>query len=209
MLISIAIPIYDMPNGQYFLERAIESITTQTFQDYEIIISDDRELQDYKIEHPKITVVRNIDEKGMANNTNNAIDNAKGEFIKILYQDDYLADERALERLAEQLQDKPKWLVTGCAHNENDEVSRIHMPTFQQEYNDIGSPSVLTIHNSVKERFNPKLTWVLDLEYYKKLYEKYGEPKFYYDTNVIIGIGQHQVTNLLTTQQKLIEELSL
>ena len=63
--ISIAIPVYNMENKDFFLKRCLDSIKSQTFHDYEIVITEK--------------------EGGMAINTNEAIRNCKGKFIKILY----------------------------------------------------------------------------------------------------------------------------
>ncbi len=38
-MISIILPIHDMKNGAYFLWRAVNSIMSQTYKDYEIIIT--------------------------------------------------------------------------------------------------------------------------------------------------------------------------
>lgn len=209
MKISVVIPIYDMENGDYFLARAIDSVLAQTYEDYEIIVSDDSKERWFFVDNPKIKYVKNPNEAGMASNTNNAIDNASGEFIKILYQDDYLANETVLEKLAENLTDDVRWLVTACEHDDGKSKFATHYPEYQEDANYIGSPSVLTIHNSVKERFNTDLTWVLDLDLYRRLYRLYGEPKILNDVQVIIGLGNHQVTNKLTTQQKLDEELKI
>src|SRR3990167_11187202 len=90
--VSIAIPYYaGMKNAQFFLDRCLASVRSQTFQDYEIVVTD----------------------KGrMAYNTNKAIQGCSGEFIKILYMDDYFADNNALKRIVEAF--KGDWLITGA-----------------------------------------------------------------------------------------------
>ena len=78
--ISVCIPIHWMKNWQFFLGRCLESIEKQTFTDYEIIITKNG---------------------NMAKNTNEAIQKATGDIIKILYMDDYLAHPDSLKNIAE------------------------------------------------------------------------------------------------------------
>lgn len=214
--VSICIPIYEMDRGEMFLKRALDSIIVQSFKDFEVIISDDSVtdklkdfVEDYLQDKVKFKYVKNTTPKGMANNTNFAIDNATGDFIKILYQDDYFFAENSLQQIVDELKEDTKWLVTACIHDMEGELKYQHLPTYSEEVNSIGSPSVLTISKSVFERFDPKLTWVLDLELYRRLFKHYGPPIFLNEINVVIGIGDHQVTNKLTTAQKLQEELTI
>ena len=181
--ISIAIPVYkEMPNGDFFLKRCLESIRTQSYQDFEIVIT----------------------EKGsMAENTNNAIKASNGEIIKVLYQDDYFAHKDALKRIVEAF--KGGWLVTGCEHDDGVTRERPHLAEWNDNIhirNTIGSPSVLTIENKNPLLFDETMTWMLDCDYYKRLYERYGAPIILDDINVVIGVGSHQTTNRLTDEIK-------
>jgi hypothetical protein len=76
--ISVCIPTHNMANKDFFLERALHSVRMQTFQDFEIVVT----------EHGK-----------MAENTNFAIKKATGTLVKILYMDDWLAHPNALEEI--------------------------------------------------------------------------------------------------------------
>lgn len=174
--ISICIPVYPaMKNGDFYLKRCLDSIAEQSYKNYEIVITR---------------------EGTMAENTNRAIKEAKGDLIKILYQDDYLAHERALEDIIGAF--KGHWLVTG---SQGDNGDNLMMPVYTGDIhkgnNKIGSPSVLTILNDDPLLFDENMTWLLDCDYYKRMYEKYGEPVYLKDINVIIGIGEHQTTHTL------------
>jgi hypothetical protein len=68
--------------------------------------------------------------------------------------------------------------------------------------NTIGAPSVLTIRNKNPLLFNENLRWLLDCDYYTRLFEKFGEPKVINDYLVCIGVGRHQATNILTFEEK-------
>lgn len=212
--VSICVPVYNMEKGEYFLKRNLESILSQSFKDYEIVVADNspdealRGVVESVLEGANFKFLKNP-EKGMANNTNFALDNASGEILKVLYQDDYFFAENSLQEIVNEFKPDTKWLVTGCVHDNNGEIYIRHLPTFSEEANTIGSPSVLALSREVEERFNPDLTWVLDLELYKRLFRRYGPPVFLNEVNVVIGLGSHQVTNKLTMEQKLREELSI
>ena len=80
-----------------------------------------------------------------------------------------------------------------------------HLPYFSDSENTIGSPSVITFKNGIKERFDPNFHWVLDIDFYKQLYRHYGKPKILDKINVVIGIGTHQQTSLLSDERKQLE----
>lgn len=208
--VSLVIPIYNMDNAQKFLDRNLKSIYIQSFDDYEIVISDDSDDDFLKIWLSKIDMpiryFRNMGNKGMANNTNNAINNAQGELVKILFQDDYFYDSRSLEKLVNAFTPTCQWLVTGCTHTmDGVNLFNEHKPYYSESDNTIGSPSVVTFKREIAERFDPNFHWVLDLDLYKRLYKKYGKPKIYDQVNVVIGVGLHQKTNLLTDERKALE----
>lgn len=185
MKISLCVPIHEMKDKMFFLNRLWSSIDKQTFKDFEVVMTE---------------------EGKMAENTNAAIKRAKGEIIKILYMDDYLADENALQRIVEAF--RGGWLVTGCLHDDREKKFNPHYPTFRPEDTDnfIGSPSVLAFENKDPLLFDEMMTWLLDFDLYKRLYKRYGMPTILNDLNVIIGIGPHQTTHLLSDEIKLQEK---
>lgn len=183
--ISVIIPYYDMENGAFFLKRAIDSVMTQTYKNYEIVLTKDGK---------------------MAGNTNSAIKRATGDLIKILYQDDYLAHKDSLKTIADGF--TGYWLVTACEHDDGTR-GRPHYPRYSDSVNTIGSPSVLTIKNGLGMYFDESMSWTLDLDLYKRLYAKYGEPTILNDINVVIGIHDGQHTNILSDAEKQKEEIAL
>jgi glycosyltransferase involved in cell wall biosynthesis len=188
-MISLAIPVYEMPNKDFFLERCLNSIRSQSYQDFEIVITENG--------------------KGMASNTNEAIRQSKGDLIKILYMDDYLAHKDALKKIVEGF--KGYWLATGCLHDSNSksELFNPHYPSYNDEIhlgkNTIGSPSVVTIKNGLDMYFDESMTWLLDCDFYRRLHDKYGEPTLLNDMNVAIGVGQHQATHIMGDEIKINE----
>lgn len=184
--VSVVIPIHNMPNGAFFLWRAVQSIMKQTFTDYEIVIT----------------------QAGlMAENTNAGIKKATGEIVKILYMDDYLAHENSLLNIVDAFDKDTQWLVTGCLHQRGDETPHSpHYPVYTHDIstgnNQIGSPTVLSLRRESALLFDESLSWVLDCDLYQRYYKLYGEPKILNDLNVVIGLGDHQTTYALSDAQK-------
>lgn len=101
--ISIIIPCF---NVAPFLDQCIESITSQSFTDYEIICIDDCSTDDTgeilaKYESRRIChVIRNSQSKGPGAVRNIGVQTAKGEYLFFLDSDDLLA-EGVLQHLYE------------------------------------------------------------------------------------------------------------
>ncbi len=208
--LTVALPTHGMEDRQYFFKRCLNSLWSQTFQDFEIVVtdnSDDNIIEDIcKHYSTGIRYFRNP-RKGMAQNTNEAIKQSKGELIKILYMDDFLNYNGALQGIVDHF--KGYWLVTDCIHYDETKYFNHHKPHYNEQVymgnNTIGSPSVLTIKNDEPMLFDENLTWLLDCDLYKRYYERYGNPTILNDKNVVIGVGQHQATNILLDEVKLKE----
>src|SRR5574343_1107092 len=205
MKISICIPTYEM-NGiaSEFLSRSFNMLKKQTYKDFEVIVSDNSHYDDIKnlcidpmyqtlnikyFKNPRI---------GLSANTNESMKKASGELIKILYMDDYFANENSLKDIVDNV--KGNWMVTGCGQDiGNGKIKKEYYPTYNKTIymgkNTIGSPTVLTIKNTDILFFDENLKWLLDCDYYKRLYDKYGEPSILNEINVVIGIGKHQTTS--------------
>ncbi len=115
--------------------------------------------------------------------------------------DDYLAHDNALQVISDNIEGE--WFVTGCSH---DPGTHTHLPTYNDRIhegiNTVGSPSVLTIKNDKPLLFDETLTWLLDCDLYKRLYEKHGAPTICNDINVTIGLHGGQTTHLLDDETK-------
>ena len=176
--ISVVIPIHDMEGGADFLWSSINALTEQTFQDFELIITK---------------------EGTMAENTNAGIKRANGELIKILYLDDCLAHKDALKDIVEGFQGT--WLFTPTDNN----LKPYYTDDILAGNNRLGSPSALTILNDNPMLFDEDMTWLLDCDYYKRMHDLYGDPVILDKVGVNIGVGDHQVTHLLTSDEKTLE----
>lgn len=100
--ITVYTPTY---NCARYLKKAIDSVLSQTYRDFEFLIINDAScdntseiLENYK-NHPKIKIIKNRKNLGFVRAAIKAIKLAKGEYIMRLDADDYL-DENALMIMA-------------------------------------------------------------------------------------------------------------
>ena len=101
-LITVAMPIY---NAGRHLRAAVLSIVKQTIKDWELLIIDDGStdgslecIQDIK--DPRIRVIRDELNKGLAARLNEAIELARGQFFARMDQDDISYPERFARQVA-------------------------------------------------------------------------------------------------------------
>jgi len=92
--VSICIPTY---NGERYLHECIKSCLAQQYDNFEIVICDDgssdktREIiESYKVKDGRIRFSVNEKNLGLVGNWNKCIELAKGEWIKFVFQDDYI-----------------------------------------------------------------------------------------------------------------------
>lgn len=211
MKISICIPTWEQNGfGTQFLKENFERIKSQTYKNFNVIISDHSKNNDIKklcgeySKHFEIKYIRNENYYGNSPaNTNNSILNADGDIIKIIFQDDFLYSNDALFMIEEKFRnEKCEWLVCGCNHTYDDGNSfdRYMIPEWNDEIilgvNTISSPSVLAFKNNKELLFDEELTIMMDCEMYYKLHNKYDLPYIIKDTLVTNRIHQNQISNI-------------
>src|SRR3990172_5433048 len=110
-VVSIGLPVY---NGENYIEKAINSILSQTFKDFELIISDnastDNTMDICKILSAKdrrIRYYRNEINRGAAWNFNRVFQLARGKYFQWACHDDVWIPT-LLERYVEVLDQMPK-----------------------------------------------------------------------------------------------------
>ena len=113
--------------------------------------------------------------------------------------DDYFAHKNALKEIVDNF--KGEWMITGCDTNPHPYWT----DDIEKGNNHLGSPSVLTMKNGLNMYFDERMSWLLDCDFYKRMYEKFGPPKILDTINVKIGVGDHQMTHILTNEEKLSE----
>jgi len=112
--ISIGLAIY---NGENYMREAIDSLLSQTFSDFELIISDNASTdataeicKAYASKDSRIRYHRNERNLGGAVNMNQTIRMARGEYFKLAAHDDNCAPE-FLERCLDVLEREPSTIL--------------------------------------------------------------------------------------------------
>jgi len=210
-LISICIPAYK--NVEY-LKRLLESISIQTFTNFEVIITDDsndNSVSDF-INTTKwnfsISYLRNEIALGSPENWNAVVSHAKGEWIKIMHHDDWFSSENALKVFAEEIKNQKNVSFFYCSYEnkyENGKSKKIktsafllrsiilRYPAALLSSNIIGPPSVTIYRNDKKSVFDKKLQWLVDIDFYISYLK--NKKYFYIDHSLInIGVHEEQVT---------------
>lgn len=102
-LISVAVPAYRTP--EKFLVQMIDSLLAQTYGNWQLCIANGspedgamkKVLEEYTKKDSRIRVSELTENKGIAGNTNAALEMARGEFVGLLDHDDLLAPNALYE----------------------------------------------------------------------------------------------------------------
>lgn len=100
-VLTVALPVF---NGGNVLEQAVRSVLNQSWSNWELLLLDDGST-DNAIERlaflndPRIVVVRDGRNRGLASRLNQAIDMAKGEYFARMDHDDISHQERFLRQI--------------------------------------------------------------------------------------------------------------
>lgn len=209
LLISICIPAYKRTD---YLKRLLDSLVIQTFQQFEVVVTDDSNdasvsalLQQYE---GRLNIVyrKNAVALGTPANWNAAIQLAKGEWIKLMHDDDWLAHEHSLQQFADATRHNQQFVF--CAytsrHLQNGtekafapdaaELALLRrQPHVLQAKNIIGPPSVTMVHRAVTALYDERMKWMVDFDFYIRVLQQTG---FYYipEKLVCIGMSDEQVT---------------
>lgn len=112
--VSIIIPVY---NVEKYIERCIDSVLTQTFKDFELILINDgskdhslKIMNNYKKDARVIIIDQ--ENQGPAKTRNRGIKEAKGKYIMFIDSDDYI-DEDYIENYYDTLKEDDYDLVIG------------------------------------------------------------------------------------------------
>lgn len=222
--ISIAVPTWETNGrGEEFLDDLLRTIEIQTFKNFEVVISD-HSFDNYLIPKIKefenkfeIKYLKNTKKRGNSPaNLNNALKNCSGEIIKIMFQDDFFYDDEALEKIYYALQDSNKtWLLNGTNHTKDDGNSFYWdlYPEFNDQLlmgvNTISSPTVVSFKNNIDFYFDEKIVYLMDIDFYYGMREKYGDPIFYKDILVTNRFPHsHSISSNILDKEKILKKES-
>ena len=201
-IISICIPTY---NGARYLEACLDSVVSQTCKNIEILAVDDGSidatveiLERYAANDQRIRLVRNEHNLGLVGNWNHCIELAQGEWIKFVFQDDWIEPTCLEAMLDANTQDSS---IVACQRNFAFEegVSNstrqyyLNIPTLStlfpgaatisvEEYSEavvdhfavnfVGEPTAVMFHRSIFDKFggfNSALIQLCDFEFWTRI----------------------------------------
>jgi glycosyltransferase involved in cell wall biosynthesis len=221
-LISIVIPTYEMKGqGVAFLKRCLDSIEKQVEvypEDIEVVISDQSNNEAIEqfcktstlpVQYHPTTTGRGI----AAHNLNTGIARAKGQYIKILFQDDILVENIYLSTLSKIIhQENPDGILTGALHTTDGQtftnpITPQKNPYFLFGNNTASSPSVITLKREIAKilPFDEQLKMLFDCEFYYRLFQDRLNIIIVENIHIANGIwegqAQHQIDHSQFTQE--------
>ncbi len=210
MTFSICIPVY---KNVQFLKRLLDSTLSQSFTDFEIVITDDSpddSVQQWlkgSFNDSRIRYYRNAAPLGTPENWNEGIRRAKGEWIKLMHDDDWFDSSDALKIFLAATQSSNSKVFFSAYTNyflNKQTKEQVNCPKMRWQMvkanpaalyarNIIGPPSVILVHRSVAEEYDNRLKWLVDIEFYIRLMQHY-EFQYVPQPLVAVGVGNEQVT---------------
>ena len=201
--ISICIPTYNQP---VLLKRLLDSIYSQDFTDFEVIITDDSTddaVHNVVLSYSdsNILYVRNSPSLGPGNNWNRAMELATSDVIKIMHQDDFFTYSYSLSRMYEKLiTEQSDFVFCGTREYFDENNFYFRSASSKQEKfikeniynlykgNYIGAPSATIFRKGVC-KFDSNLKWLIDIDFYISYLQ--SSSNFIRITEPLISIGRH------------------
>lgn len=132
--VSICLPVY---NGEEYICEAIQSVLDQTFEDFELIISDNASedgtaeiCNEFSSKDPRVHYSRSDVNRGLAWNHNRAFAQATGKFLMWMGHDDLLGREY-ISRCIEAMDEDPEAVLSYSHANHIDDkgnlIARVDM----------------------------------------------------------------------------------
>lgn len=188
--VSIVVPVY---NGEKYLNQTLDSVLSQTWRDFEVIVVDDgstdgtqKIVGQYKDDRLKYFYKEN---GGPSSARNYGIESASGEYIAFLDADDIWESEK-LERQLNFLKAHEDIGVVGCNFQYlNDNAEKTEIFNMRKLYPNDGFnlcnllacsfllPSSVLIRKEVVDNagvFDPKFDGAEDTEYFLRILKKYS-----------------------------------
>jgi glycosyltransferase involved in cell wall biosynthesis len=193
--VSICIPTY---KGASHLGRAIRSVLVQSFSDLELLIIDDDSPDETaavvaSFADPRIRYLRNAHNIGAEANWNKCLEQARGQYFKLLPQDDALHPNCVERQVAVMAADRREEIaLVFCARSIVDACDRVIMTRryfrtgrsgliagraaiaacVARGTNVIGEPAAVLFRKSLATRigrFDGSIPYVIDVDYWVRL----------------------------------------
>ena len=208
--ISICLPVY---NGERYLLDAVDSALSQTFTDFELLISDDcssdsspQIIADCATRDSRVKSWRNKQNLGLFENYNESMRHASGKYIKLFAQDDFW-EPGILARELDELTKNANVTLVSCARRIVDEkghelrIMREHKGDTLMTYEEVLKENLLELKNTIGEPstvmfardhigagFDTSFYHLGDIEYWFRII---GDKKYLYLDTALCSFRTH------------------
>lgn len=188
-ILSICIPAYRNEEG---VRRILSTLGDGS--NLEILISEDKSDSplDLRDLHKRLQFEHYVNErpKGAVSNWNRVISRAHGKYIWLLHHDEEPVFEGGVSRFLDNLTNGPERDCLVSSLKLDDRVWQrslrtnpirkmlVNFPMTVLLHNYIGSPSNVIFHRRVIEKFDERLQWLVDCEWYFRLFANCDEVTF-------------------------------
>jgi hypothetical protein len=208
-----------------FVQELLESISVQSTMPDEVIISGAHKpyylsvlLPAYNKKFPVKFLVNNS--VSTSSNLNFVMQKSESTITKILFHDDFFISKNAIKRIHSKFR-KPStiWSVE-TSKNFNNDSKKFEKKTtpriasgLADGINSVGSPSVIAIRTKNYLPFNEELKWLLDCEWYLRMFHHFGNPTVIRRPQIASrlhsGQATHWAKSLQDPESELVKEIHI
>jgi glycosyltransferase involved in cell wall biosynthesis len=220
--VSVCIPAYCQPVG---VARALRSVMNQSYRDFEVVVTDDspddiveRVVRPFTADC-RVAYYRNPRTLGSPENWNEAVRRSSGRYVKLLHHDDWFLRPDSLARFVALLDRHPAADFAFSAaeiRGHDRKFLSVHAPGPRAlarlrrdpevlfSGNVIGSPSATIYRRRPGLEYDPRLKWLVDVEYYMRLLRRH--PGFAHSRTPLVATAlgaPGQLTGLCAGDKRL------
>ena len=212
---SILITSYECGGrGSDMLKKNLEAVFSQTYRPLQCVVSDHS--RDDVIEN----MVRTLNPNGVdliyvryaenygnpCHNWNNALKYATGDTIQYTCMDERPAHPKSVEDAINFI-NKTGAMWIACGHIDEPGNGVPFIPVWSRHMlegdNTISGPGCVIFQSKLKHiQLDPTFSWLLDVEWYYRMFLAAGPPVIFQNVTYINGVGDHQMTNTVYTQAR-------
>ena len=213
LFVSICIPAFQRVA---YLRRLLGSVAIQSYQNFEIIITDDspdgsvQQLVEEFAGSLPISYSKNDAPAGTPGNWNMAIQKAKGDWIKLMHDDDWFASGSALQKFVDAaVNTKSGFIFSACnnIYSSGKEVNE-YLKGWRKDMleentlnlfflNVIGHPSTVMHRKDTSILYDTSYKWVVDIDFYIRYLQKHNGYVYIPEMLINIGTDDTQVSHTL------------
>lgn len=189
-LVTVLMPVF---NGERYLERAIQSILTQSFKDYKFLIIDDGStdssleiINRYKEQDSRIQVLVNSNNRGLINTLNKSLDTIDTKYVARMDCDDVAFPAR-LEKQVRLMEASPSigvcgtWITVkntsdGSQYTQRYPTRQANIKVHMLSYCAVAHPSVILRKSFFEQyglRYDPAYIHAEDYELWTRAIDKF------------------------------------